>query len=182
MKTMNIVKITFRVWVVFFGLVIISSLVFSENLTKAQTNSKSVKITPTENGMTKKIKTAEFKKLVQTVADGWNEGNARKAADCFTEDAIYIEPPDKQVYVGRKALFEFFGGDKKPDPPMSMTWHHLAFDEDGQIGFGEYTYQGNNRYHGIVIVKIKSGKIGNWREYQYKSELKWKDFVEKNPF
>lgn len=182
MKTMNIVKITFWSRIAFFGLVLISLMVFGQNLTEAQTNSKSVKITSIKNDMTKKMKTAEFKKLLQTIADGWNEGNARQAADCFTEDAIYIEPPDKQVYVGRKALFEFFGGDKKPAPPMSMTWHHLAFDEDNQIGFGEYTYQGNNRYHGIVIVKIKNEKISNWREYQYKSELEWKDFVEKSAF
>lgn len=40
----------------------------------------------------------------------------------------------------------------------------------------------NNRYHGIVIVKIKDGKISNWREYQYKSDLDWKAFVAINDF
>jgi ketosteroid isomerase-like protein len=89
----------------------------------------------------------EFRRLMDTVAEGWNEGNARKAAECYTEDAVYTEPPDKQVYVGRKALYEFFGGGKKAEPPMKMVWHHLAFDEEGQIGFGEYTFQMNNRYH-----------------------------------
>src|SRR5262245_19304339 len=97
-----------------------------------------------------KITAAQFDALMRTVAAGWNEGNARKAADCYTEDALYTEPPDKQVYTGREALYEFFGGDKKPEPPMRMTWHHLAFDEDSQIGFGEYTFQMNNRYHGIA--------------------------------
>jgi SnoaL-like domain len=129
-----------------------------------------------------KITAAQFKNLMRTVAAGWNEGNARKAADCYTEDALYTEPPDRQVYAGRKALYEFFGGDKKPDPPMRMTWHHLAFDEESQIGFGEYTFQGNNRYHGIVVVKIRDGKISNWREYQYKSDLEWGEFVKKNDF
>jgi SnoaL-like domain len=129
-----------------------------------------------------KITTAQFKVLMRTVADGWNESNARKAADCFTEDALYTEPPDKQVFTGRPALYEFFGGDAKPEPPMRMTWHHLAFDEDSQIGFGEYTFQMNDRYHGIVIVKIRDRKISNWREYQYKTHLEWKQFVEKNDF
>jgi hypothetical protein len=103
-------------------------------------------------------------------------------ANCYTEDALYTEPPDKQVYAGRKALYEFFGGDKKPDPPMRMTWHHLAFDEESQTGFGEYTFQMNNRYHGIVVVKIRDGKISNWREYQYKSDMEWREFVKKNDF
>jgi hypothetical protein len=129
-----------------------------------------------------KMSVAEFQTLMQTVAAGWNEGNARKAADCYTEDALYTEPPDKQVYAGWKALYEFFGGDRKPEPPMKMTWHHLAFDEASQIGFGEYTFQMNNRYHGTVIVKIRGGKISNWREYQYKSDLQWRDFAGKNDF
>ena len=129
-----------------------------------------------------KITSDEFRALLGTVAAGWNEGNARKAADCFTEDALYLEPPDKQFYSGRPALYEFFGGATKPEPPMKMTWHHLAFDEASQVGFGEYTFQMNRRYHGIVVVKIRGGKISNWREYQYESKLDWKDFVAKSPF
>jgi hypothetical protein len=33
-----------------------------------------------------------------------------------------------------------------------------------------------------VVVKIKGGKISNWREYQYKSDLEWREFVKKNDF
>jgi ketosteroid isomerase-like protein len=133
-------------------------------------------------GANNKITVTQFTNLMRTVAAGWNEGDAKKAADCYTEDALYTEPPDRQVYAGRKSLYEFFGGAKMPDPPMRMTWHHLAFDEESQTGFGEYTFQMNNRYHGIVVVKIKNGKISNWREYQYKSDLEWREFVKKNDF
>jgi ketosteroid isomerase-like protein len=128
------------------------------------------------------ISEEQFRQLVQKVADAWNEGDAAKAVGCFTEDAVYIEPPDRQVYRGRAALFEFFGGDKKPEPPMRMTWHHLGFNAGEQIGFGEYTFQMNRRYHGIVVVKVRGGKISNWREYQYESPLSWEDFTAKNPF
>lgn len=128
------------------------------------------------------IRTDQFKSLMQTVAEGWNEGDARKSADCFAESAVYTEPPDKQLYIGRKSLYEFFGGDKKPEPPMGMVWHHLAFDESQQIGFGEYTFQMNSRYHGIVIVKIENEKIRNWRECQYQSTLDWKLFRSGNEF
>ena len=65
---------------------------------------------------------------------------------------------------------------------MKMTWHHLAFDEESQVGFGEYTFQMNYRYHGVVVVRIRGGKIANWREYQYESPLEWKEFVRKNDF
>jgi ketosteroid isomerase-like protein len=133
-------------------------------------------------GAAERTSTARFRTLLETVAAGWNAGDARKAADCFTEDAVYSEPPRKQFYRGREALFEFFGGKEKPDPPMKMTWHHLAFDEAAQVGFGEYTFQMNRRYHGVVVVRIRDGRIANWREYQYESPLDWETFVDDNRF
>jgi hypothetical protein len=114
--------------------------------------------------------------MLTQLADGWNEGNAGKAAAIFAEDAIYEEPPRKQYYKGRTAIFEFFGGEKGFDRPMKMEWHNIAFNEDTQIGFGEYTFAMNNQYHGIVVVKIESGKVASWREYQYQSKLDWKTF------
>ena len=129
-----------------------------------------------------KLTTKEFERLMQTVSDGWNEGDARKAADCFCEDAIYVEPPDKQLFHGRTELYEFFGGDAGTDIPMQMTWHRLAFNEDEQVGFGEYTFKMHGRYHGIVVVRIESGLIKQWREYQYRTELNWDEFTSHNPF
>jgi ketosteroid isomerase-like protein len=125
---------------------------------------------------------AEFRTLMNTIAAGWNEGDARKAADCFAEDAVYSEPPRKQFYRGRAALFEFFGGGQKAEPPMQMVWHHLVFDEATQVGAGEYTFQLNNRYHGVVMVKVRTGRISHWREYQYQSPLPWAEFVNENAF
>jgi len=124
----------------------------------------------------------DFECLMQTVAEGWIEGNAHKAASCFSENAIYVEPPDKQFYHGRAELYEFFGGDAGTHIPMKMIWHHLAFNEGEQVGFGEYTFQLNNRYHGIVVVKLEFGLIKHWREFQYQSELDWEDFTSHNPF
>ena len=129
-----------------------------------------------------KISTDEFERLMQTIAAGWNEGNARKAADCFSEDAIYVEPPDKQLYLGRAELHEFFGGDSGPDLPMKMAWHHLALNEKDQIGLGEYTFEMHRRYHGMVVVYVESGLIKHWREYQYPSGLNWEEFTSQGAF
>lgn len=123
-----------------------------------------------------------FTKLMNTIAAGWNEGNARKSADCFSEDTIYIEPPDKQVYHGRDALYEFFGGEKGTKIPMHMVWHHLAFNEEEQVGFGEYTFRMHGNYHGIVTAKVENDFIKFWREYQYKTDLSWEEFAKLNLF
>jgi nuclear transport factor 2 (NTF2) superfamily protein len=124
----------------------------------------------------------QFERLMRTLAEGWNEGNARKAANCFTEDAIYTQPPDKQLYMGREALFKFFGGDQGRKSQMKMTWHHLAFNRRKQIGTGEFTFEYGSKVHGMVIVKITNARISNWREYWYESDLDWEKFIGKNKF
>ena len=129
-----------------------------------------------------KIDTAQFEVLMQSLAEGWNQGNARQAADCFTENAIYSEPTDKQLYRGRDALFKFFGGDAGRKGAMKMTWHHLTFNERTQIGAGEFTFEYGSKVHGVAMVKVERGKISRWREYWYESPLDWEKFVGSNPF
>jgi len=124
----------------------------------------------------------EFSALMERVAVGWNEGDARGAADCFTEDAVYGEPPDKQLFRGREALFEFFGGDSGRDREMHMEWHHLAYDPDTKIGFGEFSFTFGTPSHGVVVVKVRDGMISRWREYYYDSDLPWTSFTAHNPF
>jgi hypothetical protein len=128
------------------------------------------------------INSHAFVNILKQVAEGWNEGDAKKAAAVFASDAVYQEPPRKQFYKGQSALFEFFGGEKGFDRPMKMKWHSLAFNEETQVGFGEYTFAMNNQYHGIVVVKIKNGKIVSWREYQYQSQTDWKTFAGEGGF
>lgn len=130
-----------------------------------------------------RLSTPEFRRLLQSVADGWNAGDARKAADCYTEDAIYSAPPDPKYRQGRKVLYEFFGGDKGRDAPMRMAWHHSAFDDEGQIGFAEYTFSYKGyQAHGVVAIKLRGGKISHWREYEMQSDLSWQSFIGKNDF
>lgn len=124
----------------------------------------------------------EFAAVLSGVAKGWNEGNAGMAAQYFADDAVYEEPPKKQLYKGKKEIFEFFGGDKGFDKPMKMKWHNIAFNDRQQTGFGEYTFAMKNQYHGIVVVHLKSGKIARWREYQYMSEAGWEDFARESLF
>ena len=130
--------------------------------------------------MADRLSSSQFRQLLETVAAGWNEGDARRAADCFAEDAIYLEPPDRQSYRGRPELYEFFGGDAPP--PMHMRWHNVVFDEETEVGVGEYTFRGRTQVHGLVIVKVRDGRISHGREYQYPSELDWQAVVGESGF
>src|SRR5260370_5816505 len=119
------------------------------------------------------LRSSQFKDLLQTVAQGWNTGNARLAADCFAENALYRAPPSSRVRQGRQTLFEFFGGVKDRPKPMSMQWHHIIFDETTQICMGEYTFTYEMRTHGLVIVRIVAGRIANCRDYEAESLPDW---------
>jgi hypothetical protein len=65
---------------------------------------------------------------------------------------------------------------------MRMVWHHVAFDPDGQIGMGEFTFEYGGASHGVVVARVRDGLISNWREYYYESNLGWDEFTRKNPF
>jgi len=122
-----------------------------------------------------------FLYIMQTIADGWNTGNARLAASCFAQDAIYSAPPSSGRR-GRNSLYEYFGGARGRALPMHMTWHNLLFDRKQGIGVGEYTFRYRVQTHGLVIVKISNGLIRNWREYETQSNLDWTDFIGDNRF
>lgn len=122
-----------------------------------------------------------FAVLMQTVADGWNHGDAMLAASCFAENAVYSSPPSTP-HLGRKDLYQWFGGAHGREMPMHMTWHHLLFDPAQQVGVGEYTFRYRIQGHGLVIVKISNGLIANWREYEVESSLPWDDFIGQNRF
>ena len=117
-----------------------------------------------------------FRAPMERVAADWREGNAAKAVECFTEDALYEEPPRKQFHSGRADLFGFFGGEKGTELPMHMTWHHLVFDPVTQVGAGEYTFRLNRQYHGVVMVQLRGGRIARWREYETESSLSFEEF------
>ena len=116
-----------------------------------------------------------FKKLMQTVADGWNNHDPKKSVKCFTSDVIYMEPPDKQLVIGKDNIFKYFDNPK----PMKLIWHNLMLDEEKQIGSGEFTFtmEGRQGNHGVVVVELCDGRIKFWREYYQVSDLNFKDFI-----
>lgn len=125
---------------------------------------------------------SEFRRLMQRLATAWNEGDARAAADCFAKNAVYSQPPGKQLYRGRAALYEYFGGDAGRAGAMSMRWHKLAFDPASQTGIGEFSFKYGTFAHGIAVVRIENGKISRWREYYVESTAPWHEFTKDNVF
>jgi len=125
----------------------------------------------------------DFEFLLQEVAIGWSTNDAKRAAAAFSPDAVYSEPPDKQLYVGRAALFDFFGGEAGRTEAMAMSWRHISYNPKTQVGAGEFTFTYQDEHaHGMVLIKVEGGLIAHWREYYYESDLGWDDFQGSNKF
>jgi len=77
---------------------------------------------------------------------------------------------------------DFFSNGKNSAKSMKMEWRHLLFNEQDQIGAGEFTLEGHRDYQGMVIVKIEKGKISNWREYRFASHESWEKLTRENQF
>lgn len=94
-----------------------------------------------------------------TLARAWTKQDTALALGCFTEDALYMQPPDRQLYRGRKDLEKLFAALK---PGTLMTFHDLAFDPRSQVGFGEFTFGTSGATtadHGVTVVTLREGRI-----------------------
>jgi hypothetical protein len=126
----------------------------------------------------KHLNAAAFREMMNRLADGWSQQNTDQALACFTEDAIYIEPPDIQFYKGHSELQPYFAALK---PGTFMRFHNLWLDEGRQIGAGEYSFGGANERtadHGVVVVELRDGRIAFWREYQQKGPALFGRFLD----
>jgi ketosteroid isomerase-like protein len=123
------------------------------------------------------LNTQEFSTLMEKLALGWSQQDTDSALDCFTQDALYIEPPDIQIYRGHEQLRPYFAALK---PGTFMRFQNLWFDESKQVGAGEYSFgmkDDATADHGVVVVEIREGKIAFWREYQRKGPSAFSEFI-----
>lgn len=123
------------------------------------------------------LNTREFQTLMGQLARAWSQQDTEAALACFTQDAVYIEPPDIQFYTGQEQLRPYFAALK---PGTFMRFHNLWFNEPDQVGAGEYSFGVSGHAtadHGIIVVELRDRKIASWREYQRQGPSGFQDFI-----
>lgn len=118
-----------------------------------------------------------FARLVGELADAWAALDPVRAAACFAEDAVYMEPPDQQLFVGREQLTAYFG---PLEEGTYLRIQHLSFDEATQTGAVEFSFGVEGRSsadHGVAVVEVWEGRIAGWREYHRKGPADFGEFV-----
>jgi hypothetical protein len=123
------------------------------------------------------VRTDGFRELLERLARAWSTQDTELGLSCFTDDALYSEPPDVQLYRGHVQLRPYFDA---LTPGTSMQFHTTAFDEQSQRGFGEYSF-GHERSetadHGVAVVDVRNDRICSWREYQRKGPANFDAFL-----
>ncbi len=122
----------------------------------------------------------QFIAVMEELAAAIGAGDARRGANCYTDDVIFYEPSTRFLLRSREEIYQLFGGEK-PHKGL-LRWHHLGFNSSTQIGFAEFTLNYGSPVHGIVIVQISEGKIAIWREYYFDSTLAWNAFIKDSAF
>ena len=116
----------------------------------------------------------EFQALLDRLAAGWSRRDYAAVAAEFAEDVRYADPT-RYEHAGRAALQAFFADDAGRE--QRVIWHTVVFDPARQVGAVEYTYEGTDRYHGTVLVRLAGGLVTHWREYQHVDDRPWEDFA-----
>jgi kynurenine formamidase/ketosteroid isomerase-like protein len=106
-----------------------------------------------------------FAELLDRIARAWAARDTEAALACFAPDAIYMQPPDQQLYRGREELRVLFDG---LSAGTFMRFHNVAYDASRQVGLAEFSFgnKGQARAdHGVVVATLRDGRVFTWREY-----------------
>ena len=124
----------------------------------------------------KRIDTEAFRELLDELSRAWAACDAPRAALLFTSEAVYMEPPDVQLFHGTTQLEAYFS---PLTPGTFLEWHGVWFDEPSQTGAGEFSFGvtgAETADHGMVMIEIENGRIRTWREYPRKGPRSFREF------
>ena len=127
--------------------------------------------------MNSQFRAADFRQLLDALADAWARNDAQAAAALFREDACYMEPPAEQLFVGRDQLRAYFS---PLAPGTYLDIHHAWYDDESRLGSVEFTFGTRGQpqaSHGVAVLQIVDGLIATWREYQAQGPSSFADFV-----
>lgn len=122
-------------------------------------------LVPSQNAQTNRVSVEQFEGLMSRLAQAWSTQDTELGVSCFTADAVYMQPPDLQLYRGSSELRRLFGALK---PGTFMRFHNLSFNTTTAVGFAEFSFgrEGATKAdHGVVVVEVRGGRIAFWREY-----------------
>lgn len=97
-------------------------------------------------------------------------GDAEGAANCFTPDAVYEEPP-RFAFTGRPALHAFIADFLARHTDVHFTVERSLAAADGGLVAAEWRWSyrhldgSSHAFAGMCFVALRDGQIAHWRGY-----------------
>ncbi len=123
----------------------------------------------------------EFADLMKELAAAWAATDAERAAACFADDAIYMEPPDRQLFEGREQLAAYTARSAPGRIWRCSTSGSTRPPEWELTSSASEWRDGEPADHGVAVVAVRDGRVSVWREYHRKGPADFDEFIATEP-
>jgi uncharacterized protein (TIGR02246 family) len=116
----------------------------------------------------------ELKHLLDELSERWRRRDAQGAAELFSENALYSEPPAHNLQ-GRPAIAAFFRAFFAAHYAIEFSFSRLLIGEDeaaAEWSFGYYRMSDGKqrRLAGIAFIDTAGGLIRIWHSFSARLE------------
>jgi uncharacterized protein (TIGR02246 family) len=116
----------------------------------------------------------ELKQLLDKLGDCWRKRDAQGAAELFSDDAMYSEPPAHELR-GRPAIAGFFRAFFASHYTIEFGFSRILIGEDEAAAEWSFSYSrvsdgARRRLVGIAFIDTAAGRIHVWRSFSARLE------------
>ncbi|HEU5368888.1 MAG TPA: nuclear transport factor 2 family protein [Ktedonobacterales bacterium] len=116
----------------------------------------------------------ELKQLLDELSDCWRKRDAQGAAELFSEEAIYSEPPAHELR-GRPAIAGFFRAFFASHYAIEFGFSRILIGEGEAAAEWSFSYSrtsdgARRRLAGIAFIDTTAGRIHVWRSFSARLE------------
>ncbi len=116
----------------------------------------------------------ELKQLLDELADRWRKRDAQGAAELFSENALYSEPPAHELH-GRPAIGSFFRSFFANHYGIEFGFSRILIGDGEAAAEWSFSYfrasdGRRRRLAGIAFIDTTAGRIHVWRSFSARLE------------
>lgn len=122
-----------------------------------------------------------FDRWLDTMGRAWEAGDPDRAAELFTDDAVYYETPFSEPLRGREAIRAYWA--EVPSVQENVSYRHQVVATTDEVGIARWSVSldrtGSSvhaEFDGVFLVTLDSGgRCREFREWWHRTETNQED-------